>query len=65
MPHRANRLQGWQAQQLTNRWLKLVFVPQIGGRLMQVTFVGHSFLFVNPKYRGQSFPGIGDDSRVV
>ncbi len=23
---------------------------------MQVTFVGHSFLFVNPKYRGQSFP---------
>lgn len=48
--------EGWQAQQLTNRWLKLVFVPQIGGRLMQVTFAGHSFLFVNPKYRGQSFP---------
>src|ERR1700690_868362 len=47
---------GWQAQQITNRWLKLVFVPQIGGRLMQVTFAGHPFLFVNPKYRGQSFP---------
>jgi hypothetical protein len=47
---------GWQAQQITNRWLKLVFVPQLGGRLMQVTFAGHPFLFVNPKYSGQSFP---------
>jgi hypothetical protein len=47
---------GWQAQQLTNRWLKLIFVPQIGGRLMQVEFAGHPYLFVNPKYRGQAFP---------
>lgn len=47
---------GWQAQQITNPWLKLILVPQLGGRLMQVTFAGHPFLFVNSKYRGQSFP---------
>lgn len=48
--------EGWQAQQITNRWLELTFVPQLGGRLMQVAFAGHPFLFVNPQYRGQSFP---------
>ena len=49
---------GWQAQQVTNRWLQLIFVPKLGGRLMQVTFAGHPFLFVNPKYRGQYFPPV-------
>ena len=33
---------GWQAQQLTNRWVQLIVVPQNGGRLMQITFAGHS-----------------------
>lgn len=47
---------GWEAQQMTNRWLTLTFVPKLGGRLMQVSFAGHPFLFVNPKYRGQYFP---------
>ena len=46
---------GWQAQRITNQWLQLILVPQLGGRLMQVTFAGHPFLFVNPKYRGQYF----------
>src|SRR2546427_997915 len=27
---------GWQAQQVSNPWVKLIFVPQNGGRLMQV-----------------------------
>jgi hypothetical protein len=49
---------GWQAQQITNQWLKLVLVPQLGGRMMQVTFAGHPFLFVNPKYRGRYFPPV-------
>ncbi len=48
--------EGWQAQQLSNSWVKLVIVPQLGGRLMQVYFEGHPYLFVNPKYRGQYFP---------
>lgn len=47
---------GWQAQQLSNRWLQLVVVPQNGGRLMQVTFAGHPFLFVNPKLAGKYMP---------
>jgi len=47
---------GWQAQQISNRWVQLVVVPQNGGRLMQITFGGHSYLFVNPKYAGKYFP---------
>src|SRR5437879_7244662 len=47
---------GWQAQQLSNKWVQLVVVPQNGGRLMQVTFAGHAYLFVNPKMAGKYFP---------
>jgi hypothetical protein len=47
---------GWSAQELSNRWLKLEVVPQNGGRLMQVIFAGHPFLFVNPKYEGKYLP---------
>jgi len=49
---------GWQAEQVTNRWLQLFFVPKLGGRLMQVMFAGHAFLFVNSKYKGQYFPPV-------
>ncbi len=47
---------GWQAQQISNRWVQLTVVPQNGGRLMQVTFAGHAYLFVNPKFAGKYFP---------
>ncbi|HET7107425.1 MAG TPA: hypothetical protein VFI38_11495 [Candidatus Acidoferrum sp.] len=47
---------GWSAQQLFNQWLRLIVVPQNGGRLMQVTFVGHDYLFVNPELRGTYLP---------
>src|SRR6202045_1819799 len=47
---------GWHAQQLSNQWLQLIVVPQNGGRLMQVIFAGHAYLFVNPKFAGQYFP---------
>src|ERR1700691_3872254 len=43
----ATNYKGWSAQQISNRWLKLIVVPQNGGRLMQVIFAGHSYLFVN------------------
>jgi len=52
----ATTYRGWSAQQLSNHWLKLEVVPQNGGRLMQVIFVGHSYLFVNPKYEGKYLP---------
>ena len=48
------------AQELSNRWLKLVFVPQLGGRLMQVTFAGHAYLFVNPEFKGRHVPPPAD-----
>ena len=44
---------GWQAQEVTNDWLRLTFVPQLGGRLMQVAFNGHPYLFVNPQFKGK------------
>jgi hypothetical protein len=45
--------EGWQAQQVANEWVQLTFVPQLGGRLMQVTFNRHPYLFVNPVYKGK------------
>ena len=47
------QFEGWQAQQMSNDWLQLTFVPQLGGRLMQVSFNGHPYLFVNPVYKGK------------
>ena len=52
----ATNYKGWSAQQLSNRWVTLEVVPQDGGRLMQVIFAGHPFLFVNPKYEGKYLP---------
>jgi hypothetical protein len=45
--------EGWQAQKVANDWVQLTFVPQLGGRLMQVSFNGHPYLFVNPIYKGK------------
>lgn len=47
---------GWHAQQISNPWVQLIVVPQNGGRLIQVSFAGHPYLFVNPKLAGQYFP---------
>ena len=47
---------GWHAQRLSNRWVQLIVLPQNGGRLIQVTFAGHSYFFVNPKYEGKYLP---------
>ncbi|MEY2394661.1 MAG: hypothetical protein QOF94_1006 [Acidobacteriaceae bacterium] len=47
--------EGWKAEELINDWVRLTFVPQLGGRLMQVEFGGHHYLFVNPKYKGRYF----------
>ena len=52
----ATDYKGWHAQQISNRWVQLIVVPQNGGRLMQVTFGGHSYLFVNPKLAGKYLP---------
>jgi hypothetical protein len=54
------KFKGWDAEQVSNRWVQLVIVPQNGGRLMQVTFNGHSYLFNNPKLAGKYFPPTAD-----
>ena len=47
---------GWHAQKLSNHWVELMVLPQNGGRLIQATFAGHPYLFVNPKYEGKYLP---------
>ena len=47
---------GWKAEELSNPWVKLEVVPQIGGRLIQVTFGGHDYLYINPLLQGQVIP---------
>jgi hypothetical protein len=47
---------GWHAQRVSNHWVQLMVLPQNGGRLIQVTFAAHSYLFVNPKYEGKYLP---------
>jgi hypothetical protein len=47
---------GWHAMRMANQWVSLTLVPQLGGRLMQVAFGGHAYLFVNPAYQGKEIP---------
>src|SRR2546423_4811471 len=49
---RSTIFEGWKAEELSNDWTRLTILPQLGGRLMQVEFGGHRYLFVNPKYKG-------------
>ena len=53
---------GWTAEELANPWVKLEIVPQIGGRLIQVTFGGHDFLYVNPNSKGKVIPLARDEA---
>jgi hypothetical protein len=47
---------GWHVQRLSNHWVELMVLPQNGGRLIQVTFAGHPYLFNNPQYEGKYLP---------
>ena len=47
---------GFDAQEIANDWVRLTIVPQLAGRLMQVEFDKHSYLFVNPAYKGKFTP---------
>jgi hypothetical protein len=50
---KATNYLGWKAEELSNQWVTLEVVPQIGGRLIQVSLGGHDLLYVNPKLQGQ------------
>jgi len=56
---RAVNYKGWNAQEIRNEWVGLTFVPKLGGRLMQVTFGPHEYLFVNERYEGKYLPPLG------
>ncbi len=49
----SKNFEGWRAEEMSNAWVKVTIVPQLGGRVMQVTFAGHAYLFVNSKYKGK------------
>lgn len=55
--------EGWQAKQISNSWVQVVIVPQLGGRVMQVVFDGHTYLFVNAEYKGKYFPPLKDGEK--
>jgi hypothetical protein len=56
---------GWHAEEVANDWIRLTFVPQLGGRLMQVAFDGHNYLFVNPVYKGKYISPTEADGRWI
>jgi hypothetical protein len=49
----ATTFHGWTTQEIANDWVRLVIAPQLGGRLIQIEFGGHPYLFVNPKFMGK------------
>ncbi len=53
---RPTNFMGWKTEQLANKWVTLEIAPQLGGRLMQVTFGGHDFLYINPGLQGKVIP---------
>src|SRR5256714_10312359 len=40
----SKNFEGWRAEEMSNPWINVVIVPQLGGRVMQVTFGGHAYL---------------------
>ena len=62
---RATTFDGFPAEEMSNEWVRLDFVPELGGRLMQVTFDSHAYLFVNPEFTGKYIPPEQADGRWI
>ncbi len=56
---------GWNAQEIRNEWVGLTLVPKLGGRLMQVTFGPHQYLFVNKRYEGKYLPPLAPNDSPI
>jgi hypothetical protein len=50
-----SEFRGWQAAQLTNGLVRVVAVPDIGGRLMAYDLADYSYLFIDPELAGKLF----------
>ena len=59
---RPTTYRGWSAQEIRNEWVSLTLVPRLGGRLMQVAFGAHEYLFVNKQYEGKYMPPLAPDA---
>src|ERR1700740_548445 len=59
---RPTNYKGWDAQEIRNEWVRLTIVPRLGGRLMQVAFGPHEYLFVNKEYEGKYLPPLEPDA---
>ena len=46
---------GWQAARIANRFVQVIAVPDIGGRVMAYDLGNHPFLFIDPQLAGQLF----------
>jgi hypothetical protein len=46
---------GFRALRLRNSQLEVVVVPELGGRILSLSFRGHEFLFNNPALHGKLF----------
>jgi hypothetical protein len=55
---------GWDGQEVRNAWVTLTIVPKLGGRLMQVAFGPHEYLFVNKRYEGKYLPPLEPGDRA-
>jgi len=55
---------GWKSQRLGNGLVELQVVPEIGGRVIQLTMGNKDFLWVNPQLAGKLPPesGVGPDN---
>jgi hypothetical protein len=45
----------WQAIRLSNGFVELVAVPEIGGRILQLRLGDQEYFYVNPRYFGRAF----------
>ena len=52
---------GWKAISLTNEFSALQIIPDIGGRIIQLTFNGANLFWGNPALYGKSSPETGLD----
>jgi len=59
--HAAN-YKDWNAQEVRNEWVTLTLIPKLGGRLMQIAFGPHEYLFVNKRYEGKYFPPLAPEA---
>ena len=53
----AERIQfhGWDAVRISNGLIGAVFVPELGGRLLQFSLGEHDYLYINPELLGKRF----------